>query len=83
MYKKMMLIMLQSRSVQIVRRFFALIVQGTMIEIKHQKNTEHSLFKIIKMHLHSFWRPAIAVMTMTKGMNCNVEFTSVYAVSSA
>ena len=41
--KKMTLIMLQSHGVQIVRRFFALIVQSTMIEIKCQKNTEHSI----------------------------------------
>ena len=52
--KKMTLIMLQSRGVQMVRRFFALIVQGTMIEIKCQQNTEHSLLKTINIYLHSF-----------------------------
>ena len=54
-----------------------------MIEVKRQKNTEHSPFKIIKIYLHSFLRPAIAARTMTKGMNCTVEFTSVHAVFSA
>ena len=79
----MTLIMLQSRGVQMVRRVFALIVQSTMVEIKRQQNTEHSLLKTINIYLHSFWRPTIAVMTMTKGMICTVDFTSVHAVSSA
>lgn len=78
----MTLIMLQSHGVQIVRRFFALIVQSTMIEIKCQKNTEHSIQDYQNL-------PTFVLETNNgcedhdKIMNCTVEFTSVHAVSSA